>query len=293
LRRLAAGATALLVLLIACSSPNSDPTSGIQQSQSPSAKAGKAGNKVAGKKQSARQRSADKKVSSVSKSSAANEDDGSKEEETDTGTDQALVVPAAGRLVYAQEGYERFCQSGTCDKRDLPDRQPVEVSVKRRSDDVATVISEARTSDNRTARTTFRLTRSVSEIVELHTEFDYGAFGFSDTFRPKPPIESVRFPVAEGQHWKGSWEAGVSGDYEVGVLDRQRVMVADEQINAYRIRTITQFSGRYQGNAEIIVWLDVAGRTVVKSKGHMFVRSSFGTYETEFKTLLRAGPGYG
>ncbi len=197
------------------------------------------------------------------------------------------LFPRAGRYVYEQSGYEEFCQA-SCEREPLPDEQPVEISIRERTSDSAIVDSEARTSNTRVARTTYRFTPDVVFITELYTRVDVGAFDYSDSYKPKPPIESLRFPPQVGARWSGSWKGDVAGDYSIAIVGRE--MVAG--IEAVRIETAVTFHGDLEGSSDLTAWIDPERRTILKTDGFLEAESSFGRYETEFVTTLTSGPGY-
>ncbi|MGH2693702.1 MAG: hypothetical protein ACRDJJ_02690 [Actinomycetota bacterium] len=208
------------------------------------------------------------------------------------GRDRVALFPAAGDYVYDQNGTERFCQSGACDERDLPDTQRVRTSVKRRSDAAAVIVSEAQVSQSRFSRTTIRFARDAAFITQVHARFSYGAFEFQNTYHPRPPVESLRFPLRVGMEWSGSWKDDVSGSYEIRVVRRVRMRVGRSEVDAFQLGSRTQFRGDFEGESIITLWVDPRTKAVVRTDGRMRLRSAFGTYETEFVTALRSAPVY-
>jgi hypothetical protein len=204
---------------------------------------------------------------------------------------EAAVYPAAGTYVLDQQGYEEFCQA-TCERRDLPPTQRVDVSYRDRSDDAAVVVSDARSSQERTMRTTTRWTRSDALITSVRTSFKWQGFEFVSEYHPSPPIKSLRFPLHVGDRWSGRWEAKTSGDYEISVVGQERVTAGDGAVRTFRINTFTRFEGELDGTADITVWIDPRTRAIVAADGTIEASSGFGKYRTKFETTLRSGPGY-
>jgi hypothetical protein len=209
----------------------------------------------------------------------------------DAGSGGTAAYPTAGDYNYRQSGYEEFCQA-TCERQDLPPRRPMSITLKNRSSDSGVVVNEARESDNRVVRTTVKFTPDKALITEVFTRFKQGNFSFSDTYHPKPPVESLRFPLQEGAAWSGSWKDKTSGDYSIKVLAREQVMVAGKTVDAFRIQTETTFRGQFDGKSKVFLWFDPDTKTVVKSDGMIDVESTFGRYRSDFQTLLNSGPGY-
>jgi hypothetical protein len=206
-------------------------------------------------------------------------------------TADAAAYPAAGDYNYRQSGYEEFCQA-TCQRQDLPKQQPVSTKLKNRSADSAVVVNEARESDNRVVRTTMKFTSDKALITEVFTRFKQGNFSFQDTYRPKPPVESLRFPLDTGAAWSGSWKDKTSGDYSIKILGREQVMAAGTSIDAFRIRTETTFRGQFDGRSQVVLWFDPDTKAVVKADGMIDVNSTFGRYRSDFQRVLSSGPGY-
>ena len=200
----------------------------------------------------------------------------------------SALHPAAGRYVYEQTGFERFCQAATCEQQPLPSRQPIVVSVRQPS----VVISEITSSDNRLVRTTTVFGRESAQVTNVYARFSYEGFTFENEYEPRPPVESLRFPLEEGARWSGRWEDSTSGDYTVSVLGRENVEVQGGAIAAYKLATVTNFRGEFNGSSKAILWIDNATKTVVKTSGKLDLRSSFGRYISEFNNKLRSGPGY-
>lgn len=200
----------------------------------------------------------------------------------------SALHPAAGRYVYSQTGYERFCQAATCDQQPLPARQPIVVTVQQ----PGVVVSEIRASDNRIVRTTTVFSRKDARVTHVYARFSYEGFSFENSYEPRPPVVSLRFPLKEGARWSGSWEDSTSGDYSVDVLGREGLEVNGAAVQAYKLATVTNFRGEFSGSSKALVWVDPATKAVVKTSGKLDLRSSFGRYVTEFNNMLRSGPGY-
>ncbi len=232
--------------------------------------------------------------------SAGGDDDGAGDDDDGDvfndggGEDDAssALHPAAGRYIYAQRGYESFCQAASCKRQDLPADQPVEVSVKGRTGSRAVVVSKAEASDNRMVRTTATFTRSKSLVTNVYARFAYEGFTFENTYQPEPPVEALRFPLERGAAWSGRWRDSTSGTYEVRVLGTELVSVGGASVNAFKLETVTEFSGEFEGSARSVVWLDPASKVVVKTTGKVELESAFGRYITEFENELRSGPGF-
>lgn len=215
---------------------------------------------------------------------ASKDDGGSDPQEETTASSDPLPYPAAGKYVYQQSGYEEFCQTTSCDKKDLPAEQAVEVSYKKKSKDRATVVSESRSSNNRVTRTTTKFTPTVALITEVYTRFNYQDVRFEDTYRPDPPVEALRFPLRSGMSWSGQWKDTTSGDYKISVGKKTG--------DVYEITTKITFRGQFEGESHATVWFDSVHKAIVRSVGRLNVKSAFGTYRSEFRTALKSGPGY-
>ena len=201
------------------------------------------------------------------------------------------LAPSGGTYVYRQRGYEEFCAAG-CDRQELPPRQSIETTVAQRSGSSATVVTEARASRGRLARTTTNYTREAAHITQVYVRFSYSGYTFDRTYRPKPPVESLRFPLTPGEAWSGSWRGKVSGDYEAVVAGRARMSAGGRTIEAVEVRTRTRFRGDFNGRAQARLWIDPRTKAVVKTAGNLSVTSAYGRYSTAFATSLISGPGY-
>lgn len=202
----------------------------------------------------------------------------------------ARLAPAAGTYVYKQDGYEEFCAAG-CSKQKLPPRQTIEATIPQRTADTAVVVTEARSSQGRSARTTTHYTAEVAGITEVHVRFSYSGYRFDQTYRPQPPVESLHFPLEPKESWRGRWTGKVSGDYAVRVVGREVVSVAGREVAATKVRTRTDFRGDFNGRANATIWIDPQTKTVLRTAGNLNVESSYGSYATGFATSLTSGPG--
>ncbi len=204
----------------------------------------------------------------------------------------SALFTAAGDYVYRQTGYERFCDAATCEREELPDRQSVKVTVKRRTSDSAVVVAEAEASGNRMMRTTTRFTRRVASVTDVYARFSYQGFTFENSYRPDPPVESLRFPLSGGQSWAGRWRDSTSGTYNFKVTGREQIAVGGRAVQAFKIVYDMTFRGEFNGTSEGTVWVDPATRVAVATSGRLDLRSSFGRYTTEGRTQLTSGPRY-
>ena len=200
--------------------------------------------------------------------------------------------PAAGNYVYAQRGSERFCAGGRCERRALPKQQTVDVTITRRGNEGATVVTEASSSDDRMLRTTTDYNRSQALITDVYTRLSYEGFVFENDYHPAPPVESLRFPLRDGASWRGSWRDSTSGNYEVRVFGPTSLEVAGRAVRAFQVATTTTFKGEFNGEAKTLAWIDPATKAVVKLSGSADLSSTYGRYVTEFSNSLRSGPGY-
>ena len=204
----------------------------------------------------------------------------------------SAVYPAAGRYLYGQSGFERFCQATRCEDQALPKTQPVQIALSEPSPDRAVVVSEIEASGNRTMRTTTTYTRRSALVTEVYARFSYEGFTFENTYRPEPPVESLRFPLREGAAWSGRWKDSTSGEYSIDVLGIEEVKVGGAVVNAFKLSSVTTFEGEFDGSAKALIWVDPATKAMVKTTGRLDLRSAFGRYITEFSNVLRSGPGY-
>lgn len=200
------------------------------------------------------------------------------------GSGGSAGYPAAGEYVYAQEGFERFCQGPSCSKEPLPDTATITSSITSRSSSGATVVSESRSSDRQTVTTTTRYTPDAALITNVVIDFAYGSFNFSQSYEPRPPVVSLSFPLEDGKTWRGRWKAQTSGDY--------RMKVVGSNGTIYEIDTVTNFKGDFSGRAQATIWVDAKTGVVTKTDGQIAVASGFGEYMSSFVTTLRSGPGY-
>lgn len=204
----------------------------------------------------------------------------------------SALFTAAGDYVYRQSGYERFCDAATCEREELPDRQSVNVGVKRRTSDSAVVVAEAHASGNRMMRTTTRFTRRVASVTDVYARFSYQGFTFENSYQPDPPVESLRFPLSGGESWAGRWRDSTSGTYNFKVVGREQIEVGGSAVQAFKIVYDMTFRGEFNGTSEGTVWVDPATRVAVATSGRLDLESSFGRYTTESRTRLTSGPRY-
>lgn len=204
----------------------------------------------------------------------------------------SAVYPAPGRYQYRQSGFERFCQAARCDEQALPRTQPIQITLREPSPDRAVVVNEIQASENRSVRTTSTFTRRSALVTEVYARFAYEGFTFENTYRPEPPVESLRFPLREGASWSGRWRDSTSGEYSIDVIEVDEVSVEGAAIDAFKLSSVTSFEGEFEGTAKALIWVDPATKVVVKTTGRLDLRSAFGRYITEFSNALRSGPGY-
>jgi hypothetical protein len=204
----------------------------------------------------------------------------------------SLPYPAAGKYTYAQDGTEEFCQGPSCDKRQLPETQTVEVSYAERSGDTATVITKTVSSEGQTLTTTTRYTPEGAYITKVVIDFSYGSFDFSQTYEPQPPVEAFQFPLKAGRRWSGKWSARTSGDYKMRVVAVEDFEIDDKPTKVYKISSVTNFKGDFSGRAQTTLWLDWKTKSLIKTDGKIAVASGFGEYTSSFNTLIQFGPGY-
>jgi hypothetical protein len=193
--------------------------------------------------------------------------------------------PASGTYVYAQRGFEEFC-SPTCERDRLPRRQRIDASIGSRTSSSTVVVTKARASGDRLVRTTTRYTDATARVLEVHLEYSYEGFTFSRTYRPEPPVTSLRFPLAPGDSWSGRWSGDVSGSYSVAVEGRE----TSGGRRVVQLGTKTRFRGDLKGHANVTLWVDPRDGTVMRTAGNMTADMGFGTYRTGFATSLSSAP---
>ncbi|MDQ3941319.1 MAG: hypothetical protein M3238_08215 [Actinomycetota bacterium] len=279
-------------VLVACSSPpdapetvpgarDAAPTRTGERGRTARPDAGVASPSVARSDDDATTRDGDGGDSEVAGDGSTGEDDRS-----------SALFPAAGSYAYSQSGYEEFCQAATCDRQDLPARQPVAVSHAATGPDSGVVVTEIEASDNRLLRTRTRYDRAHALVTKVYVRFAYEGFTFEETYTPKPPVDSLRFPLRRGAAWSGSWRDSTSGDYRVEVFAPSSVDVGGRSVRAFRVQTFTAFRGQFSGRSKIDTWIDPATKAIVRTRGVLNVTSAFGRYSTSFATRLRSGPDY-
>lgn len=198
--------------------------------------------------------------------------------------------PAPGTYVYGRSGYREFCGGTSCDREPLSPRHEVETRLVRRSSSAAVLVSEEEEQDAY-FKTRTRYTGRGAFVEQVVSRFSYGAFEFGNTYDPRPPVETLRFPLKVGRRWSGSWEADVSGEYRATVTARENVILPEGAMRTFRIVTVTDFHGEFEGRSRVTAWIDPSERTLVRSVGKARLRNSFGSYETRFSILLRSSPG--
>jgi hypothetical protein len=196
-----------------------------------------------------------------------------------------VASPAAGTYVYRQEGFEEFCSTG-CERDRLPPRQKIKAAQRSRTASSRVVVTEARASGDRLVRTTTRYTDAAAHVLEVHLEYSYEGLDFSRTYRPRPPVASLRFPLHTGDGWSGTWKGDVSGSYSVHVEGRDAV----GGVRVAKLDTRTRFRGDLRGRANVTLWVDPHDGTVMRTAGNMTVEMGFGTYRSGFETTLGSRP---
>ena len=301
-RRPLAAAAAVLLLIAGCSDAPDEPTPGVAGASAEPTETEDRDDD--GAKRDRKQDDDDRKTKDRSSGSTDEGDGsvggggngtgggGSSGSGGDGGSRAVAAYPAAGTYVYAQQGFEEFCQTTSCEREDLPRRQAIKMSLRDRSDSRAVVVAEARSSGKRLTRTTFAFTSKAALITDVYTRFDYQNVSFEDSYHPDPPVEALRFPLTTGESWSGQWKDKTSGKYSISIGRRETVQAAGDSVEAFRIATKVTFDGQFQGTSIGVVWFDPTTKSVVKSEGTMDIRSAFGRYRTEFSTTLDSGPGY-
>ena len=202
---------------------------------------------------------------------------------TSPGTPQ----PRSGRYVYAQSGWEEFC-TGTCQRSDLPSSAEIDTDVAPVGSGMLRVITESRSSEDRSMRATSFVSRSVVELAEL--ELTYGRF--SNTYKPDPPVRSLELPLEVGNSWSSSWEADTSGTYSAEILGREVLVVGDRRIETFKVDTLTRFRGDFRGTMASVVWVDPETATSIRTHGKARIETDYGRFNSKFDTTLIDGPGY-
>ncbi len=208
------------------------------------------------------------------------------------GGDTSRAYPAAGEYTYAQNGFEEFCQGPSCEKRQLPETQTVNVSYTDSTATTATVVTKTVSSEGQTLTTTTRYTPEGAYITKVVVDFSYGSFDFSQTYEPQPAVEALQFPLKAGQRWSGTWKARTSGDYKMRVTAVENFEIDDDPTKVYKISSVTNFKGDFTGRAQTTLWLDWKTKSLIKTDGKIAVASGLGEYTSNFDTLIQYGPGY-
>ncbi|MDQ1605609.1 MAG: hypothetical protein QOE01_3457, partial [Actinomycetota bacterium] len=100
------------------------------------------------------------------------------------------------------------------------------------------------------------------------------------------------YPLTVGRDWHGSWKGDVSGDYEAAVASAESVTVGGSHIATRKVFSVTNFRGEFQGRADLTAWIDPQTLAVVRAKGIVHLKSSYGGYNTKFEMSLSSGPSY-
>lgn len=195
--------------------------------------------------------------------------------------------PQSGRYVYAQSGWEEFC-AGTCRRSDLPASAAIDTGVSAAGTDRLKVVSESRSSKNRSMRSTSFLTEAALDIAEV--ELRYGSF--SNTYEPSPPVRSLRLPLAVGDAWTSSWSADTSGSLHAEVVRTDRLVVGKRSIKTYKLETVTTFRGEFRGTLTSTAWIDPATAMTLRTQGKARITTDYGRLNSNFDTMLIDGPGY-
>lgn len=217
---------------------------------------------------------------------------GSRTEEGAEDDGSSAFAPAAGTYTYAQSGHEEFCDASSCERKELPPTQDVVTTHERRSENEVVVVTQADSSTSRSTTTTTRYSRAGALITNVKVRFNYEGFRFDNSYQPDPPVESLRYPLRAGSRWTGRWEDSTSGSYTISVGESTSVRVGSMTVQAFPVRARTTFEGEFDGEADVITWIDPATAAVVKLEGEIDVKSVFGRYSSEFTANLRSGPGY-
>lgn len=287
---------AVLVLVFgACSDvqrPTADDDAAIEEKRETDEDSGQAKTDDKQQEKSRGDRSKRPRSQKAASSSESEGDDGSGGEEAAEDDGSSRYAPSPGLYTYSQTGFEEFCDATSCEREDLPPRQKVQTYYEGTKGGSLIVVTEARSSQNRFTKTTALHSPQHAKITKVHVRINYEGFSFENTYRPDPPVESVRYPLRAGETWSGSWQDSTSGDYKVSVGQKQTVEAAGSTVQAFPVETTTTFRGEIQGRARVVVWIDPATAAVVKSEGSAELKSVFGRYNTTFATALREGPDY-
>lgn len=213
-------------------------------------------------------------------------DAGSGKREAAAGGGDGLVsMPAQGGYVYAQSGWEELCQTGTCDRSELPSRQDQRVTHLQRSRVGGRFEMETRGSGSRSQTLVYLVERDRVSVEEIRSVFSTGGLSFETTIVPDPPILSLKLPVQVGEKWSGGWtdrRDDVDGTYRFAVVRREGgSIVLDSRL---------EFRGEFQGFNDLRLWIDPDHLTITATTGKVEIRSTYGTYRSEFATSLVSKP---
>jgi hypothetical protein len=154
------------------------------------------------------------------------------------------------------------------------------------------VIVSEEDSQGGTTRTTTAYRDRVASVQEVYTRVSYDGVNFERTYRPDPPVITLVYPLTVGRDWHGSWKGDVSGDYEAAVASNESVTVGGRHIATRKVFSVTNFRGEFQGRADLTAWIDPQTLAVVRAKGVVHLKSSYGGYNTKFEMILSSGPSY-
>ena len=196
-------------------------------------------------------------------------------------------APRSGRFRYAQSGWEEFC-AGPCRRHDLPPAHTVDASVARVGSGKLRVVTESKSSEDRSVRTTSLLSSGALEVTEVVLR--YGTM--SERYEPDPPVRSLRLPLTVGDTWSSSWTADTSGRLDVRVLGKDSLQVDGRRVETFRLDTVTTLRGDFRGTLTSIVWVDPDTATTVRTSGRARLRTDYGRFSSNFETMLLEGPGY-
>ena len=201
---------ATLVTVAACSSPESSTDPEAASTQDASGTGGDQGDgKKKGREGHGEHDNGSEKKNDGSGSGTGGETDGSEGMDGSEGSDgltegsneddgSSAAYPAPGSYTFSQEGYEEFCQAANCEREQLPPRQPVSIATEQEGPDGAVVVMEIR-AGNRVFRTTTRFNREHALITKAYVRVAYSGFTFEETYSPRPPVDSLRFPITAGE----------------------------------------------------------------------------------------------
>lgn len=290
--KLRSTAAICVALLTACSAPASDvDTTGSDETaqvSSPSAQA-----EVPG---SGTKRRPEKNSHNTKRNESSSEDETTPSTKQPVankkGASGGLALPREGTYVYGQKGWEEFCQTANCDRRDLPAEQEIVVSYLDRSDSSATFESEA-DGGSRSQTIRYHVTDDQVAIERLTGSVTYSGFTMSQEMVPDPAIVSAIFPLEVGDSWSGSWDdrnEEMDGSYRFEVAGREKISAAGKTYSAFVLDVNMTFTGDYEGSNVMRIWVDPGKLSILSTKGKIELTSQFGTYRSSFTTYLSSNP---